>query len=161
VPSAMKITDLKWTPELIKKFWDYQSVHGTQQYFGKMVSGSLIRKIKKYLHRDSTILDYGCGPGYLMEALLRNGNRVFGYDSSPHSISVARQRLESFPRLLGLSSEALQADEYDVIFALELIEHLSDEVLEDTLNLFKRLLSSKGRLILSTPDHENLADHTV
>jgi len=158
---ATNIPPLEWTPELIKRFWDYQSIYGTHHYFAKMVSKALIRRVKKHLAGDPSILDYGCGPGYLVETLLKRNYRVFGYDASPHSIKVAQERLSRHPRLLGLSSEAASKNAYDVIFALELIEHLSDAALEAALSDLRVLLSPGGRLILTTPYKEDLEEGTV
>jgi 2-polyprenyl-3-methyl-5-hydroxy-6-metoxy-1,4-benzoquinol methylase len=152
---------LEWTPELIKRFWDYQSVHGAHHYFAKMASPALLRVVQKYLGADPAILDYGCGPGYLTEELLKRGYRVFGYDASPHSIQQAKDRLRSFPRVLGLSTELPTGQTYDVLFALELVEHLSDGALENVLRAFRDLLKPEGLLVLTTPYQEDLTASTV
>lgn len=157
----MKYLDLEWTPELIKKFWDYQSVYGTHQYFGKMASKPLIRRVRKHLGGDPAILDYGCGPGFLTEALLKQHYRIFGYDSSPHSIAIAKERIGNQPRLLGLSSDETFGESYDIVFALELIEHLNNMELEVALQKFRKLLSPQGLLILTTPYNENLRENKV
>jgi SAM-dependent methyltransferase len=48
------------------------------------------------LHPDSLVLDAGCGPGLVIEALLRAGHRVFGVDLSGEMIARAERRCEAF-----------------------------------------------------------------
>src|SRR5688572_30345618 len=46
-----------------------------------------------HLPRGATVLDAGCGPGYLLEALARRGLQVSGMDGSERMIQSADARL--------------------------------------------------------------------
>lgn len=46
---------------------------------------------------------------------------------------------------------------FDGILSVEVIEHLSDERLESTLGLIKRLLQPGGVIVFTTPNDEDLA----
>ena len=50
----------------------------------------------------------------------------------------------------------LQENSADIIFLMEVIEHLSDDYLSTTLIEVKRLLKPGGALIITTPNDENL-----
>ena len=48
------------------------------------------------LDKDSLVLDAGCGPGIISEALLEEGHRVVGVDLSTEMLNRARARCERF-----------------------------------------------------------------
>jgi SAM-dependent methyltransferase len=68
-----------------------------------------------------TILDIGCGLGYVSEALRQAGGRVLGIDSSKVAIQCA---MESFPSVdfecLSFSEQLQKQRKFDVIWALDL-----------------------------------------
>ena len=75
------------------------------------------------------VLDIGCGGGLLAEPLARLGARVTGVDAAPGAIDAARDHAGA----VGLdiryhSGEAgdLAGEEFDIIVASEVIEHVAD-----------------------------------
>lgn len=80
---------------------------------------------------DLRILDAGCGGGLMAEPLARLGARVVGIDASPGNIAAARLHAESqgvtLDYRLGDPADVLLPDErFDVVLALEVVEHVSD-----------------------------------
>jgi len=75
-----------------------------------------------------TLLDIGCGGGLISEPMARLGAKVTAVDASEKNIAVAKLHAEK----MGLSidyrcSSAEQLNEqFDVVLALEIIEHVSD-----------------------------------
>ena len=61
-----KYKRLEWTSEQVSKFWDYESKF-PENYFSKQVGSNLAAYIKNSFPDKKTILDFGCGPGFLME----------------------------------------------------------------------------------------------
>lgn len=73
-----------------------------------------------------TVLDVGCGGGLVCEPLARLGGVVTGIDASSSAIKTAQDHAS----LMGLDityqvgNEAPQGEVYDVVCALEIIEHV-------------------------------------
>lgn len=101
------------------------------------------------------IIDIGCGGGLVTEPLARLGGTVTGIDASPELIAIATdhamaQGLEIDYRAV-LSSELVkQRQTFDVVTALEVIEHVDDP--QSLLNDIAKLLKPGGVAILSTPN---------
>ena len=78
-----------------------------------------------------SMLDIGCGAGLLAEPLSRLGADVTGLDPAPTNIAVARGHAEETGarltyRAATLEQLALEADRYDVVLAMEVVEHVND-----------------------------------
>ena len=77
------------------------------------------------------ILDVGCGGGLMAEPLARMGAHVVGVDASPGNVAAARLHAASqgvsVDYRLGEPGDVLSAEErFDVVLALEVVEHVSD-----------------------------------
>jgi 2-polyprenyl-3-methyl-5-hydroxy-6-metoxy-1,4-benzoquinol methylase len=100
-----------------------------------------------------SILDAGCGYGYLVHALRRQGFEAFGLDISEKAVRVARERFGDYFYHSDIQTFAdNQTRQYDMIVAFELIEHLADPLI--SLNRLLRLLAPGGSLLLTTPNRD-------
>ena len=98
----------------------------------------IVEKISSHLGKDRAnaldglrILDVGCGGGLMSEALARFGANVVGVDASPGNVAAARLHAQSqnvtVDYRLGELAEVLSPNErFDVVLALEVVEHVSD-----------------------------------
>ncbi|MBU1141674.1 MAG: class I SAM-dependent methyltransferase [Firmicutes bacterium] len=50
--------------------------------------------LKPYIKKDQTIIDAGCGSGYLLLELLKNGYQAIGIDHDTEMLSLAQNRLQ-------------------------------------------------------------------
>ena len=101
------------------------------------------------------ILDLGCGGGLLSEALARLGADVLGVDASPGNVAAARLHAQtqgvSVEYRLGEPQAALCHDErFDVVLALEVVEHVSD--VGEFVETAARSVAPGGMLFASTID---------
>ena len=122
----------------------------------------VVAQIASHLGRDTAnalsglrILDVGCGGGLLSEALARLGAQVVGVDASPGNVAAARLHAQSqnvtVDYRLGDPTEALSPQErFDVVLALEVVEHVSD--VSAFLATAAACLAPGGMLFVSTID---------
>ena len=99
------------------------------------------------------LLDIGCGGGLLAEPMARLGARVTGIDPAPACIGAARAHadasgLEIDYRCATAEDLAEAGEGFDVILAMEVIEHVSRP--EDFLAVCRSLVRPGGMLICST-----------
>lgn len=102
------------------------------------------------------VLDVGCGGGLLAEPLTRLGGQVTAIDASDGAVATARQHatdqgLDIDYRHMPVEELAGQTDmagRFDVIYASEIIEHVSDR--DIFLQAIARLLKPEGVVVITT-----------
>ncbi len=100
-----------------------------------------------------SVLDIGCGAGLVSEPLARLGAQVTGIDAAADALTVGRKRvaasgLDIDYRQSTAEDLAAQGRQYDLVTALEIVEHTADPAL--FLTSCARLVKPGGLLILST-----------
>jgi len=149
---------MQWTDENIKKFWNYES-NFPENYFTYYAGGHIIKKVSSYITNTRMVLDFGCGAGFLISHLLKKNWLVYGLDFSEDSITKVNQRFKNFKNFKGAFSYTHfldSNDKFDLIFAIEVIEHLDDDKLGSAIKFMKNHLTSKGVIIFTTPNREDL-----
>jgi SAM-dependent methyltransferase len=81
-------------------------------------------------HSAPAVLDVGCGPGRVAEAVIEAGAaRYVGIDFSPRMLALARRRLERHEAVELIEGDFLDAEvpgTFDVVLALGLFDYLED-----------------------------------
>jgi 2-polyprenyl-6-hydroxyphenyl methylase/3-demethylubiquinone-9 3-methyltransferase len=98
-----------------------------------------------------SVLDIGCGGGIFSEALARQGARVTGLDVEADALVTARAHAKESNldiRYVCQPVEVFDAEPFDCITCMELLEHVADPEL--ILQHAHRLLKPGGYLFLST-----------
>ncbi len=77
------------------------------------------------------LADIGCGAGLLSEPMARLGARVTGVDPSPRSIEIARAHAAATGLAIDYRATSVEAlaeagELFDVVLAMEVIEHTTD-----------------------------------
>lgn len=160
---------LRWTPELVARFWDqWSSAPGLEgQYFTFQVGAEVVSFLGCILPlRDKGVLDYGCGPGFLIEHLLRSGARVIAADYSLLSVKATSERFSGrsgWVKALHIGDGRIEIPDgsLDVITCIETIEHMFDSDLRTMMSEFARVLRPGGFVMFTTPNDEDLTQSAV
>ncbi|MEL6379838.1 MAG: class I SAM-dependent methyltransferase [Pseudomonadota bacterium] len=98
-----------------------------------------------------TVLDAGCGPGFLLRDLLAAGaRRVCGFDVSANMVAIARKRVGGAATIwVGDLAGALPLadNSLDLVVSSLALDYVYDWSVP--LAAFKRVLTPKGRLVFS------------
>jgi 2-polyprenyl-3-methyl-5-hydroxy-6-metoxy-1,4-benzoquinol methylase len=157
--------EINWDSEKISNYWDYISSNKNYEteYFTKKYGSSVARDLlKNFDPRGKSILDFGCGPGYLFDELNKQCDKFkyTGMDFSENSINLLKEKYQNnknFEDAIHIRPEQLPyKKKYDCIVCCEVIEHLDDEFLSKLTEFFLALLKPGGILYITTPNDENL-----
>jgi SAM-dependent methyltransferase len=108
---------------------------------------SLVEKICATLD-DPRILDVGCGTGANLKMLADYG-RAEGVDISQQAVDFCHERGLQSVRLGAAEQLPYENDSFDLVTALDVIEHLDDDVAG--LREMRRVLRRDGRILLFVP----------
>lgn len=153
--------ELTWSQERISGFWNsVELCHLAEQSFAKNAGDALIDLVSRHLDSGCRILDFGAGNGWLTEKLLARGYQVAVHEPSQERYAKLIERVGAHPNFLGeISPESVQL--FDVVFLVEVIEHIFPHDLKAVLQSAVRLLARSGKLIVTTPNNEALQSSKV
>lgn len=112
--------------------------------------------------RGRSVLDFGCGDGWLSVILAKRGAYVYGVDVSRQAANVARRRCEvndvaARTRFVAASAYALPctAESFDLVIGQAILHHVSDKW---AMGLeLRRVLRPGGRAVFAEPLGDSLA----
>lgn len=118
------------------------------------------REIKKHFLNQATIRFYDAGAGFGQYSYF-----IFKHfwNAEVHAVDLKAAYMESFERFAKKQSwkgftaqrvnlvEYVPKDKFDLIIAIDILEHIEDD--EKVLQNFKKVLNSKGKLIISSPSN--------
>jgi SAM-dependent methyltransferase len=158
--------DVVWTPEKIAGTWDFfsESLGGSDLYFSAHAGRWIVKRVDRELGLSGKkVLDFGCGRGDLLAQLYARGIPAQGLEFSQESARSTSARFAGEPLFQGVASapDALADGSFDVVLLVEVIEHLLDDQIPSALAEVHRLLAPGGRVVVTCPNAENLADDSV
>jgi SAM-dependent methyltransferase len=155
--------EIIWTHKKSSRIWDYyaQNKDYESNYFSKQVGNAIVDYILSYHNLSGNILDFGCGPGFLIEKLLKRGIPCVGLDFSASSVKLVENNFHNYPNFKGVTlaqnlPTPLESNKFDVVFFIETIEHILPEDLNGILREIHRILKNGGYIFVTTPNEENL-----
>ena len=105
----------------------------------------------------NTILDIGAGYGYIENLISKNKNiKIYGNDISKNAIKNLKRRFNGNFKLESVYRMKYKPKMFDVIFMLEMLEHIPPSKTFIVLEDVKRFLTKNGSLIISVPTTEGL-----
>lgn len=122
---------------------EFERNRTTRERLGRLV-------LEPYLNAHQVVLDYGCGPGFLVRYAAGLTKTVYGVDISRGVIECARI-INGAPNVSFLHT-ANMADlgdaTIDLAYSIAVAQHLTDSVLERVFDILHRKLKPGGRLLL-------------
>ena len=108
--------------------------------------------VRKYVTRDSRVLDLGCGRGGVAELIWRDVRLAAGVD--PDSRSLTEHRAKGMPVVRGMGERLPFVDDsLDLVVAVWVLEHLTDPL--ETFIEVRRVLRPGGHFVFLTPNLRN------
>ena len=177
IPSTVDAEDVARFSRIAEEWWDENGKFKPLHRLGPVRVRYIRDRVTAHFSRDAdalkaldglSLLDIGCGGGLLCEPMTRMGATVTGIDASDKNIAVAKLHAEK----MGLSidyryataeelvarnqllvsdkatSNQQPATSYDIVLALEIVEHVADVPL--FLSSCAALVKPGGLLIMST-----------
>lgn len=112
--------------------------------------------LRKY-ERNAPLLDLGCGQGFMLRYLKSAGfTNLTGIDISEEQVEKARSNGFNAIRADAFAFLKENENQFEIIVAIDLIEHFTKEELFELLNLIHRALKPGGLFLLQTPNGEGL-----
>jgi 2-polyprenyl-6-hydroxyphenyl methylase / 3-demethylubiquinone-9 3-methyltransferase len=144
------------------QWWDVRGPMAALHKFNPVRLGYIRDRTAQHLGRDAKqlgslgglrILDIGCGGGILSEPLARLGASVVGADPSQSNIAVAQHHaaqsgLAIDYRCATVEALADEEEAFDVVLAMEVVEHVADVGL--FVELAASLVKTGGLLFVAT-----------
>ncbi len=157
--------DVVWDDHKIARYWDYLSKVPTalDNCWSKQVGTALLRYVARNGALRGRILDYGCGPGFLVGDLLQMvpDAVIYGVEHSAESVRIVNSQFGGHRRFGGVVSAAtiptgFDDDSFDIVFFVETIEHLQPNQRPMVLRELRRLLHPGGTVVVTTPNEEDM-----
>ena len=154
------MTDLEPTLETYERVaTDYAHLHGDDagnRQTGRNEIAALLAGFEERLPDRGPVLDAGCGPGWELETLARQGHEVLGLDPTLAFCSQAASRvpgrvLRGDMRNLPVGSGTLGG-----IWAFASLLHVPREHVDETVAEFARVLQPDGPVTLSVKEGDGV-----
>lgn len=154
----LKHFDAKDVFEINKIWHKYEARHYSESHHEIFVDEKLLWKkvANKYLTgTDSTLLDFGCGTGFISSTVipfLSPSSRLIMADPSPEMLAIAQNNVR-FPNVTfqlisrERSTLAIAAHSLDYILINSVLHHISD--LSETFRQLTTLLKTGGKIIIA------------
>lgn len=147
---------MQWTPDAVNNFWTAVSrTRLTELSFARTAARPLLLAVKHHLRPGIRCLDFGAGSGELVDVLLQAGFSTAAFEPSEGGRQAIRARFAGRYGFLGVVDEDGN-EQYDAVFAAEVVEHILDSQFEATLAMMARKVVAGGLLVVTTPNDEDL-----
>lgn len=102
----------------------------------------VLEVIEKTKQNTASILDIGCGAGFLTNALAKKGHKVMGIDVSEKSLEIAKQfDVTQSVEYLYANAYSLPFEDhsYDIVCAMDVLEHIEfpDRLIQEASRVLK------------------------
>lgn len=114
---------------------------------------AIVSYLSKFIIKDSTILDLGCGHCNFINLIESDKKYAADKYIDPKNF-IKSKNITSIFGGVEIINKSIKNQSLDVIFASNFLEHLNDNDLEKYLNLINKKLKKEGLLILMQPNYK-------
>ncbi|MFH0779324.1 MAG: class I SAM-dependent methyltransferase [Parcubacteria group bacterium] len=159
-----KIPDIRkdfFNPYFHNNIW--RNSEFVKQHYGASVDW-MIEKLRRA--GVDSVIEFGCGDGWVCLEFARAGFKVIGIDASAESISLAKRYMESLPEKRNLNLqyycqnalEFLRSDQgIDSVVCHGFLHHLPPVVLEEFIRLVKSKMNRDNVLLGVEPRYDKIS----
>lgn len=104
-------------------------------------------------NKKGNLLDYGCGTGYFLKTMKKDGWKIAGIEPNEQARDLAEALINEKVKV-NLEQLDMKNKKFSVITLWHVLEHIHD--LNTTIAALKSLLKEKGRLVIAVP---NISSH--
>ncbi len=136
------------------------------EYLAKRVnlkSGKYVQQLLKYLPKNASVLDLGCGAGVPVDDLfLKAGHLVTGIDISSEQIKLAQKNCKGGEFIVGNIADLKTGDyKVDAVVSFYTLFHVERDKHSKILKTIASYLPKGGMLLLTMGDREFEGEHIM
>jgi len=153
--------------ELYKKYSSTFKEH-ISKFDDRSINATLGKYKKQYLSlfnsypQSAKVLDLGCGRGILLEFLTNVGyTNALGIDISAEQIEIAKEKDLNVQQGSIIEFFNSTEEKFDIIFALDIIEHFKRNELIELFNGIYYHLNYNGVFIFNTPNGQGINSNRI
>ena len=126
----------------------------TEKIYNRVRKVNIRKKVRliESLIPKGKILDYGCGAGFLLQALKTRGWEIDGME--PNAKARKKASLLTNQKIYKSTAFFEEKPKYDVITLFHVLEHIHS--LRKTLNKLKKALNPNGYILIAVPNYKSL-----
>lgn len=141
------------------EFWDKLLSNNRKREEKSPISRDRINTVIKLIRaRKGRLLDVGFGYGLIEENISKNTFDLYGIDISQKAVKRIKRMTKGNFKKGSILDISFQDEFFDVVLALEVLEHISPHNTFRAFSELKRVLRSGGILVVSVPLNEKLEE---
>lgn len=157
---------ISWAPELAKTGSGFKSHHfgelakAEENYFWFRSRNKLIQwALKKYFPQSQSLLEVGCGTGFVLSGLARTFPQIklTGSEIFTAGLKFAGQRLPNAELVQADARHLPYFEEFDVVAAFDVIEHIKED--RQAIACIHKAIKPGGGCLITVPQHQWLWSH--
>ena len=126
----------------------------------------VLKKVKAHIKKENSICEIGIGDGYLLKLLYSLNVNLTRIDKSAYLINELKkvfksQRYEIELIIADISKPLTFEMKNDIVFALDILEHLKGEGIKQAVHNIYSLLKNDGLFVGTLPWKENIKNKMV